>query len=391
MEGIGGALSKNIRDARERTVKPASFTIGLIGPLPPPSGGMANQTRQLARLLREEGIAVEVVQVNASYRPQWIGAIKGIRAAARLLPYLIRLWRAAGRVQLFHVMANSGWSWHLHAAPAVWIAKMRGCPVAVNYRGGDAQGFFAHSFYWVEKTLKRADAIVVPSAFLQQIFHRFGVAVTVVPNIVDLKRFSPRPKKGDDSPHLIVTRNLEPIYDVATAIRAFHIVSQEFAAARLSIAGSGLEEQNLKALADSLGIAGAVTFLGQLDNERMGALYASADLTVNSSLVDNMPVSILESLASGVPVVSTNIGGIPYLVEHEKTAMLVAPGDPQKIAQAILTLLRDPAKATALAREGLVLAQNHSWGSLKNKWLEVYSGLGRARFQVKQPAAKTFD
>ena len=93
--------------------------IGLVGPLPPPSGGMANQTRQLARLLEQERVEVEIVQVNAPYRPHWVGSLRGVRALFRLAPFLVRLWHAAGRVQLFHVMANSGWAWHLCAAPAI--------------------------------------------------------------------------------------------------------------------------------------------------------------------------------------------------------------------------------------------------------------------------------
>ena len=99
------------------------ISIGLVGPLPPPSGGMANQTRQLARLLTDAAMAVEIVQVNAHYRPHWIGNLRGVRAVFRLVPYLLRLWRCAGRADLFHVMANSGWAWHLCAAPAVWIAR----------------------------------------------------------------------------------------------------------------------------------------------------------------------------------------------------------------------------------------------------------------------------
>ena len=115
--------------------------IGLVGPLPPPSGGMANQTRQLANLLKQEGAEVEIVQVNAPYRPQWIGKVKGVRALFRLIPYLLRMWRVAGQVQLFHVMANSGWAWHLFAAPAVWIGWLRRKPVIINYRGGEAASF----------------------------------------------------------------------------------------------------------------------------------------------------------------------------------------------------------------------------------------------------------
>ena len=98
--------------------------IAVVGPLPPPAGGMANQTRQLVELLRGEGAGVEVVQVNAPYRPTWAGRLKGVRAIFRLVPYFLQLWRAAGRADLLHVMANSGWSWHLFAAPAIWIGGL---------------------------------------------------------------------------------------------------------------------------------------------------------------------------------------------------------------------------------------------------------------------------
>ena len=86
-----------------------NLKIALIGPLPPPSGGMANQTRQLAGLLTQEGASVELIQVNKPYWPFWIGRIKGLRAAFRLLPYLLHLWRAAGSADVLHIMANSGW------------------------------------------------------------------------------------------------------------------------------------------------------------------------------------------------------------------------------------------------------------------------------------------
>ena len=117
---------------------------------------MANQTEQLAMLLSGEGCSVELIQVNAPYRPAWAGRIKGVRAVARMLPYAAALWRSAGRVDLIHVMANSGWSWHLFAAPAIWIGWLRGCPVVVNYRGGEAGTFLAKSQASVRPSLQRA-------------------------------------------------------------------------------------------------------------------------------------------------------------------------------------------------------------------------------------------
>src|SRR5690606_27743470 len=194
--------------------------VGLIGPLPPPAGGMANQTRQLAWLLREADIEVELVQVNAPYKPAWIEGVRVVRALFRLLPYLVRLWRCAGRVELMHVMANSGWAWHLYAAPAVWIARLRGTPVVVNYRGGSADSFLSAQGRWVRPTLRRASAVAVPSGFLHAVFARHGISTEIVPNIVDLARFYPATGVRDTArgPHFIVTRNLEPLYDIETAL-----------------------------------------------------------------------------------------------------------------------------------------------------------------------------
>ena len=115
----------------------------LVGPLPPPSGGMANQCEQLVRLLAGEGLAVELVQTNAPYRPARVGRIPIVRAFFRLVPYARHVWRAAGRTQVMHILANSGWAWHLIAGPAIFAARRRRVPVIVNYRGGAAEGFFA--------------------------------------------------------------------------------------------------------------------------------------------------------------------------------------------------------------------------------------------------------
>jgi glycosyltransferase involved in cell wall biosynthesis len=351
-----------------------NLRIGLVGPLPPPSGGMANQTLQLATLLQQEGCSVEVIQVNAAYRPAWVANLKGVRAMFRLLPYLLHLWRAAGRVQLFHVMANSGWSWHLFAAPAIWIGRLRGCPVVINYRGGEADDFLSKSLAWVRPSLRRADAVIVPSGFLEWVFNKYGIATAVVPNIINLERFSAAngTAPAGNAPRILVARNLEPIYDNETALRAFAIVAATHPGARLVIAGSGPLRAALEQLAVELGIAQAVTFTGRVDNEAMAALYRDADLMLNPSKVDNMPNSVLEALASGVPVVSTNVGGVPFLVDDGKTALLVPPQAPQAMADAILRLVDEPALAAALRDAGLRYVQQYAWPDVRPRLLGVY-------------------
>lgn len=361
----------------------------LVGPLPPPSGGMANQCEQLARLWRSEGLSVEVVRNNAPYRPLWIGKIPVLRAFARLLPYLFALWRAAGRAQVMHVFANSGWAWHLFAAPAVWIARWRGCPVIVNYRGGQAGEFFASAPAHVLATLRRASARVTPSVFLQQVFASYQLSAEVVPNIIDLTRFRAQPGRDfGTAPHLIVTRNLEPIYGIETAIKAFVEVRQQFPDATLTVAGTGPEYGQLTELCDALGVRSAVQFSGRIDNSEIAALYASADCMLNASTVDNMPISILEALASGVPVVSTDAGGIPFLVKSEETALLVPIGDAAAMAAAAVRVLSDDTLRSRLRQAGLQSVTDFAWPAVRTKWLALYRRLAGLGAQASIVAVK---
>lgn len=353
--------------------------IGLVGPLPPPFGGMANQTRQLAELLRGEGLTVSVVQTNAEYHPHWVSGLPVIRAVFRLVPYLFKLWNITGSCNLLHVMANSGWSWHLFAAPAIWIAKLRKTPVIVNYRGGEAASFLASSSQSVNLSMRQASALIVPSGFLNAVFSNFNMASNIVPNIVDIERFNNPAPHRPSRRHLLIARNLEPIYDNETAIRAFFTVHRSYPDATLTIAGSGPLANQLRALAESLGLAGAITFAGRLDRDAMAEAYRNADIAINPSLVDNMPNSVLEALASAVPVVSTNVGGVPYIVNDGQTALLVPPGSPDAMAEAILRLMGDVVLSEQLVKNGLSEVQKYTWQRVWPLLSSVYDQASHAR------------
>ena len=358
----------------------AGLRMALVGPLPPPAGGMANQTRQLAELLRAAGAEVDLVPTNPPFRPAWVGKLPVLRAGVRLAAYVLRLWRAAGRAQLLHVMANSGWSWHLFAVPAIWVARARGVPVVVNYRGGGAAQFLARSQRQVRFSMRQVAALIVPSGFLVNVFQRFGIAAEIVPNILDLARFRPadaaRPgaaaRQGGPRSQVVVARNLEAIYDNATAIQAFALLRQRLPGALLTVAGSGPEAGRLQALVLALGMNDAVRFTGTLDRDAMAALYATADVSLNPSLTDNSPNSVLESMASGVPVVSTDVGGVPFILEDGRTGLLVPPGDAQAMAAALYRLLTDEALWQSLATASQAEVQRYAWPQVAARLLGVY-------------------
>jgi glycosyltransferase involved in cell wall biosynthesis len=354
--------------------------IALVGPLPPPAGGMANQTRQLAELLGAEGATVEIVQVNRPYSPTWIGRIRGLRAVFRLVPYMWRLASAARRADILHVMANSGWSWHLFAAPAVLIGRLFGVSVVVNYRGGEAETFLAVSAHRVLPTLRRTQALVVPSGYLENVFARHGMASRVIANIIDLARFRPDiADKRAFGPHIVITRNLEPIYDIACAIRAFARLRETVPTATMSVAGSGPERQALETLSVELGVGDAITFTGRLDRDAIAELYRRSDIALNPTRVDNMPNSVLEAMASGLPVVSTDVGGVPFILEHERTGLLVPAGDDCAMAAALQRLSADIDLRRRLAAAGLEEASRYAWPRVREQWLALYAECGASR------------
>jgi glycosyltransferase involved in cell wall biosynthesis len=341
--------------------------------MPPPEGGMANQCRQLATLLESESVAVEVIRTNAPYRPVWIGGIRFLRAPARLVPYLLALWVGIGRADTVHLFANSGWAWHLFAAPAILVSRIRGRPIIVNYRGGGAAEFVERAPRRVLRALEAANSVVVPSGYLRDVFERFGVAARIIPNIIDLQRFHPGTRtRSAHAPHIVVTRNLEAIYDVETAVRALSLLRRRVPEARMTIAGTGPEREKLQRLVASLHLGEAVRFAGRMDNADVADLYRSADAMLNPSLVDNMPISVLEAFASGVPVVSTNVGGVPFIAQDERNALLVPPSDPPGCAAALERVLTDVALAHRLSREALEDATGYSWLRVRELWLAEY-------------------
>lgn len=364
--------------------QPATKPIRLlvVGPAAPPAGGMAAQAEQLCRLLETEALAVEFLQTNRAVGGALIQALPVIRAVARLLAYLIAAWRSLGRSDVVHLMSNSGWSWQLYSAPILWLGRVRGVPVIVNYRGGGASQYFEKSARRVRISLEHASAIVVPSHFLQTVFSEYAYHAEIVPNIIDTDRFYPREESSSaetEGTHLVVVRNLETIYGVDVAIRAFAKLRSKIPATSLSIAGSGPELSNLIDLVKRLNIEDSVSFLGRLGRAEVAELYRSADVFVNSSRVDNMPNSLLEAMASGVAIVSTRAGGIPFIVDHDQTALLVDVDDVEQLATEMLRLTSDISIRDVLKNNALRVVKKYEWQSVKKQWLSLYRRLAQDR------------
>jgi glycosyltransferase involved in cell wall biosynthesis len=175
-------------------------------------------------------------------------------------------------------------------------------------------------------------------------------------------------------PVFLSNRNLYPLYNVACIVRAFARIQQKYPDAKLTIAGNGHQRAELEALVRELKLKN-VDFRGLVPPAKMGELYDDADIFLNSSNIDNMPGSILDSFAAGMPVVTTSAGGICCIVTHEQTGLLVPKNDHEAMASCAIRLLESPELAAMLARNAYEECQAYKWSAVREAWLSAYTRL----------------
>jgi len=258
---------------------------------------------------------------------------------------------------------------------ASWLGKRCGHKVVMVIHGGAFPDFTARYPDWVRRVLGRADAICTPSAFLQQAIGQYGFRADVIPNVIELQRY-PYRQRSSLRPHLLWMRTFHPIYNPALAARAFARLYAVNPAARLVMAGQPKgEEQAIEQLVHDLGLAQAVRFAGFLDMAGKAREGMTADIFLNTNRIDNMPVSVVEACAMGLPVVSTNVGGIPCLLTEGETGLLVPDDDDEAMFNAICRLLNTPELAAKLSAQGRALAERSSWESVRRQWDDLFARL----------------
>lgn len=349
--------------------------VALVAPSLRYVGGQAVQADLLLRNWKNDPeVDARFIPVDPVFprRLKWAENIPFLRTIIREPIYLMNLWRGLRNVDVAHLFSASYWSFLLAPAPALALATLRGKKTLINYRSGEARDHLCR-FRTARPILATATSLVVPSGFLAEVFQEFGLTAQVVPNMTDLSLFSFRPRTPL-RPHLICTRGFHPYYCVDLVVRAFAEVQQQFPDARLDLVGQGPLEQATRDLVVHLGLQG-VRFTGVAGRSEIGKLYDAADIFINASALDNMPVSILEAFASGTPVVSTAPEGMRYVIEHECTGLLSEPGDASALAQNVIRLLSDQELSCRLASNAYRETNRYCWTAVRGQWLDIYRSL----------------
>ncbi|MEJ7617095.1 MAG: glycosyltransferase family 4 protein [Pyrinomonadaceae bacterium] len=352
-------------------------------------GGQAVQADRLyAHWSADPALEVSFLPVNPRL-PGMLRALQNVKYVRTLVTsavYLASLFARVRKADVIHAFSASYFSFVLAPTPAILVAKLYGKKVILNYRSGEADDHLRRWSRTAIPVMRLADAIAVPSGYLVDVFANFGLRARSIFNIVETDDFRFR-RRQRLRPIFLSNRNFEPLYNVGCVLRAFAIIQRHFDDARLTMVGDGSQRAALEQLAADLNLR-HVEFTGRVKPELMPQFYERADIYLNSPNIDNMPGSIIESYAAGLPIVTTDAGGIPYILTHEETGLLVARDDHEAMAAGAMRLLKDNALAERIALHARAECFKYSWDAVRDEWLGLYREVMKDRKQQqKSPQA----
>ena len=321
----------------------------------PGVGGISGQVEILQRKLREEGHTADIFSTKGTFL--W------------RLGLLRRLHRRLKAYDLLHIHCCSGWGF-LPAVVGITVGRRIKKRIVLTYHGGGGEKFFNRHHKLVRHFLTRTDANIVLSGFLAQVFEKHGLPFITIPNILELddSRFRLRERL---LPNYICTRAHEPLYNIPCILRAFHKVQSMRPEATLMLVGDGSEHENLVRMAEELGLQN-VTFTGRVANEDIYTYLDRADIMLSAPTVDNMPVSVLEAMNAGLLVISSKVGGVPYMVKNNSTGLLFDSDDSDALADKMLWVLENQTVAKAITLQANKAVSRYRWENIKEQLYKAY-------------------
>jgi glycosyltransferase involved in cell wall biosynthesis len=256
---------------------------------------------------------------------------------------------------------------------ASWLARRFGHRVVFHLRGGAMPDFMARHPGWTQRVLRRGDVIITPSEFLADAIREYGFSATIIPNVIDLPGYEFRLRERI-RPRLFWMRAFHPIYNPRMALRVLQLVRSREPEATLVMGG---QDKGLKAVIEEealqAGLGDVVRIAGFLDPAGKAREGAAADIYINTPNVDNTPVSVIEAWAMGLPVISTDVGGVRQLIRDGETGLLVPDDDAEAMARAVLRLIDEPGLAARLSAAGRVAAERCTWEAAHAEWQQIFA------------------
>jgi glycosyltransferase involved in cell wall biosynthesis len=290
-----------------------------------------------------------------------------------LVDMLLTLWRLRHSYAVASVAVFSGpaFTW---AEAAAWLLRALGKPYVLQLHGGDLPSFARREPYRVGRLLNSAAVVTAPSRYLQEQLRSYRNDIRLMPNALDVQSY-PFRSRIRPSPRLVWLRAFGATYNPMLALRVLREMTSQFPDATLAMVGPDKGDgslQSFRKTAKELRLGDRVEYAGLIRKADVPAWLNRGDVFLNTTNFDNTPVSVIEAMACGLCVVSTNVGGIPYLLEHEVDALLVPPNDPEAMAAAVRRILTEPELAERLSRKARWKIEEFDWQVVLPRWVSLF-------------------
>lgn len=290
----------------------------------------------------------------------------------RLLDMLLTVWKYRHAYQIAQVDVFSG-SAFIFAQSCSWLLKQLKKTVVLTLHGGGLAEFAQAHPIRVSRAFQRASAVVTPSPFLQDSLSAFYTDIRHIPNPIDAYAAIVRLRQNPQ-PVLVWVRAFHQIYNPSLAVKTLALLTPDFPDMRLLMLGPDKGDGSFlhfEQEALTLGVDKNIDTIGAVSHEDVLVWLDKADIFINTTNFDAAPRSVLEAMANGLCVVSTNVGGVPYIIEDGKDGLLVPPGEPELMAAAIRKVLTDHHLAETLSTNARLKAIQYDWSSILPQWLAL--------------------
>lgn len=296
---------------------------------------------------------------------------------ARFADMLKTTWEKRGdyEVALVDVFSGPAFGW---AEAVCWLLRRLGKPFALTLHGGNLPAFSRRWPRRVRRLLASAAVVTTPSAYLLEQMQPYRSGLRLLPNPIDLLKYEYR-VRAEPRPELVWLRAFHEIYNPSLAPRVLAELVDSFPGARLTMVGPDKGDGSLpraRSTIDNCGVADAVVLAGPVHKSEIPAVLNRGDVFLNTTNCDNAPVSVIEAMASGLCIVSTDVGGIPYLLRDGHDALLVRPDDPSAMAAAVRRILTEPGLAERLSGNARRKAEEFDWRNILPQWEKLLTEVG---------------
>ena len=326
-----------------------------------------NGTRQVCQDLAEQLTASGWCVHTISKRKQRLW---------RLIDISYRVWSWRFRYQVAHIDVFSGLSFIWAEVAAAALTKLKK-PFILTLHGGNLPSFSREQPQRVQHMLSQASIVTTPSNYLLSEMQQYRNDIVLLPNPISLNSYLFQPRSAP-KPNLIWLRAIAAVYNPKLAVEVVYQLQNEFKDIHLTLIGPIKEDETFRQFqekAAELGVERLISLPGGIAKAEVPHQLQKGDIFLNTTNIDNTPVSVIEAMACGLCIVSTDVGGISYLLEHEHNALLVPPDNSQAMADAVRRILSEPGLAERLSRNARTKVERFDWSLILPQWEAMLHGV----------------